>query len=296
MARTLSFLLLLGLSASALAAPSPVTIDSAGRLYLAAGLREQVSASLDGMPEKLRRMFLSESHGKIDAARLAAVTAAAKRTFRIDVFEPSALAAFAAHLDPATVAKTLGFLASPTGRRMVAADVALAKLDPATTDAIANGKLGTPASAQRAALFQRIATVTRATESAAEVYMTMGRSLAVGKAMGYGLDLQDARASVGKKTPPPADLLKSLEVPLERYVAYDYRDLSDADLRDMLTFFESPAGKTYVNASIAALTAGYRSMSRRCGERIGESWREIARSEAQDSSESAPNPPPRPNR
>ncbi len=292
MARTLSFLLLLGLSATVLAAPPSVTIDAAGRLYLAAGMREQVSASLDGMPQKLRRMFVSESQGKLDAARLSVVTAAAKHTFRIDVFEPSALAAFAAHLDPATVESTLAFLASPTGRRMVAADVALAKLDPAATDAIANGKVAAPATPQRAALFQRIAAVTRATDSAAEVYMTMGRSLAVGKAMGYGLDLKDARASVGKKTPPPADLLSSLVVPLERYVAYDYRDLSDADLRNMLAFFDSAAGKTYVNASIEALVAGYRSMSRRCGERIGESWREIARSESQDATEPTPNPAP----
>ena len=292
MARTLSFLLLLGLSATVLAAPPSVTIDAAGRLYLAAGMREQVSASLDGMPQKLRRMFVSESQGKLDAARLSAVTAAAKHTFRIDVFEPSALAAFAAHLDPATVESTLAFLASPTGRRMVAADVALAKLDPAATDAVANGKVAAPATPQRAALFQRIAAVTRATDSAAEVYMTMGRSLAVGKAMGYGLDLKDARASVGKKTPPPADLLSSLVVPLERYVAYDYRDLSDADLRNMLAFFDSAAGKTYVNASIEALVAGYRSMSRRCGERIGESWREIARSESQDATEPTPNPAP----
>ena len=292
MARTLSFLLLLGLSATVLAAPPSVTIDAAGRLYLAAGMREQVSASLDGMPQKLRRMFVSESQGKLDAARLSAVTAAAKHTFRIDVFEPSALAAFAAHLDPATVESTLAFLASPTGRRMVAADVALAKLDPAATDAVANGKVAAPTTPQRAALFQRIAAVTRATDSAAEVYMTMGRSLAVGKAMGYGLDLKDARASVGKKTPPPADLLSSLAVPLERYVAYDYRDLSDADLRNMLAFFDSAAGKTYVNASIEALVAGYRSMSRRCGERIGESWREIARSESQDATEPTPNPAP----
>ena len=292
MARTLSFLLLLGLSATVLAAPPSVSIDAAGRLYLAAGMREQVSASLDGMPQKLRRMFVSESQGKLDAARLSAVTAAAKHTFRIDVFEPSALAAFAAHLDPATVESTLAFLASPTGQRMVAADVALAKLDPAATDAVANGKVAAPATPQRAALFQRIAAVTRATDSAAEVYMTMGRSLAVGKAMGYGLDLKDARASVGKKTPPPADLLSSLVVPLERYVAYDYRDLSDADLRNMLAFFDSAAGKTYVNASIEALVAGYRSMSRRCGERIGESWREIARSESQDATEPTPNPAP----
>ncbi|HUY83809.1 MAG TPA: hypothetical protein VMU86_04490 [Steroidobacteraceae bacterium] len=293
MARTLSLLLLGVLAEAALAAPAAVTIDTAGRLYLAAGLRQQVAASLAGMPAKLKEMFVAESQGKLDAQRLAAVTKAAKLTFRIDVFEPSALAAFAANLDPQAAQESLAFLASPAGERMVSADVALAKLDPAVIDQIASGKIAAPTTPQRTALFKQIESAGRATDSAAEVYMTIGRSLAVGKAMGYGLSLEDAQVAVGKKAPPtPApELLQSLEVPLGRYVAYDYRGLSDADLRAMLAFLDSPAGKTYVNASIDALVAGFRSMSRRCGERIGESWREIAQSEAQDEAAVAPSAP-----
>ena len=301
MARFLSFVLLFAASSAALAA-APVDIDTAGQIYLAAGMREQVGASLDAMPAKLKDLFTSGSSNKLSDKQLEAVADAAKRGFRIDVFEPSALAAFASNLDPDAAAKALAFLATPTGKRMVQDDVALARLDESTIDAISSGKLATPMTAERAALFKRLEAASRATESAATVYLTIGRSLAVGKALGYGLNLDEAEQQVAKteSAAPPAELQRSLEVPLGRYLAYGYRNLSDADLRHMLAFLDSPAGTTYVKASIAALSAGFRSMGRRCGERIGESWRELARAGALDESGAAPAaeaapaaPPPR---
>ncbi|MDE2305510.1 MAG: DUF2059 domain-containing protein [Gammaproteobacteria bacterium] len=283
MFRLPSFVLLLAASSAAFAGAG-VDFDTAGRIYLAAGLREQVSASLPAMPGKLRDLFTSGGTGTLDAKRLAAVDAAAHRAFRIDVFEPQALAAFAAHLDPDAAARTLAFLSSPTGQRMVRDDIALAKLDEKTIDAVAQGKIAVPSSPSRARLFARLETASRATESAATVYLTIGRSIAVGKALGYGLNLEEAEQEVdkGQSTQPSAALEHSLEQPLGRYLAYGYRDLSERDLRRMVAFFESAPGKTYVDASIAALSAGFQSMGRRCGERIGESWRELARAEAQD--------------
>ncbi|HVC00970.1 MAG TPA: hypothetical protein VND80_02090 [Steroidobacteraceae bacterium] len=293
MTRTLSLLLIAAVSATAFAAASPVAMDTAGQIYLAAGLRQQVSASLAAMPEKLRQMFTAQTPDKLSAKQVGAVTDAARHAFRIDVFEPSALAAFAANLDPEAAAKALAFLSSPTGERMVRADIALAELDDATIDEIANGKLGAASTPARAALFKKLETVSLATESTATVYLTIARALAVGKAMGYGLDLQEAEQRVGNAAPatPPPELERSLEVPLERYIAYDYRDLSGADLRKMLGFLQSTAGQTYVKASIAALSAGFRSMGRRCGERIGESWRELAQNEAQGDVVAAPAAP-----
>ena len=49
--------------------------------------------------------------------------------FRIDVFEAPALSAFAANLDADTLKKAEAFLGSDLGKRMVAADVALASLE-----------------------------------------------------------------------------------------------------------------------------------------------------------------------
>ncbi len=300
MVRILSLLLFAACSANALAAGSAVDIDTAGAVYLAAGLREQVSASLPSMPRKMRQLFASESSNKLSEQQLDAVTAAAKRGFRIDAFEPLALAAFAANLDSATVAKSLAFLRSATGRRMVEADIALAELDEATIDKVTAGRLVAPSTPARDALFAKLEQAADSTRAAVQIYLTIGRAVAVGTAMGSGLDLAEAQQRVGKTGPtaPADELARSMQVPLGRYLAYGYRDLSRADLQKILAFLQSKAGKTYVHAYIAAMSAGFDAMGRRCGERIGESWREIALAQARDRMLGAPAadtaPPPAP--
>ncbi len=84
----------------------PVDIDTAATVYQDAAIREQVRASLVTLPSQIRRLFESDHSAQLNAVQLDAVTAAAKRGFRIDVFETPALAVFAANLDPATVKKT----------------------------------------------------------------------------------------------------------------------------------------------------------------------------------------------
>jgi hypothetical protein len=63
-------------------------------------------------------------------------------------------------------------------------------------------------------------------------------------------------------------------------MAYGYRDLSDADLKQLLAFLDSSTGKRYVAAYTTSLGAGFDAMGRRCGEQIGESWRELAQAES----------------
>src|ERR1700737_2948561 len=123
-----ALLSLLSLTANVYAAESTVDIDTAAKLYQAAAMREQVRASLGGVPEHIRQLFAADSSAKLSDPQLAAVSAAAVRGFRIDVFEAPALQAFAEHLDTTTVTKTQAFLASDVGKRMVAADLALATL------------------------------------------------------------------------------------------------------------------------------------------------------------------------
>ncbi len=284
--------LLLLFSANLLAADSAVDINSAGEVYLAAGLREQVRASLAPMPSKIRALFASESSRKLSDKQLAAVTAAAKRGFRIDVFEPPALAAFAANLDRHTVERSLAFLSSTVGKRMVQADTASAEIDEATIDKVTSGKLSVRSTPNRDALLARIGAAEQSATTAVQIYVAIGKAIAVGNALGSGLDLETARQAVAKSANAAADenLQASLKIPLARYLAYGYRDLSDSDLKAILSFMESKAGKIYVHASIAALSAGYDAMGRRCGERIGESWRELGQTEppTPDASAGAP--------
>jgi hypothetical protein len=232
------------------------------------------------MPQQIRRLFEGDSQAKLNSEQLAAVTAAAKRGFRIDVFEAPALSTFAGALDPATVKKTEDFLSSELGKRMVAADVAAASLDQAEIDKVMNGDIAIASTPQRDAILDKLERASRSTESAVEIFLSMGTAVAVGTAVGAGTDpgpVQERSQKAGEET--RAALQDSMRMPLRRYLAYGYRELSDSDLKHILSFLDSSAGKRYVSAYIASMDAGYNAMGRRCGEQLGESFRELAQAQ-----------------
>ena len=274
----LRFVLLILLSGAASAAAAAVDFDAAARVYQAAEVRSQVRASLAAMPERMRQMFSADAAGRLSAEQLDAVAAGAKHGFRIAVFEPAAIAALAANLDPSSLKKSVEFLDSAVGRRMVAADVALAGKDQATIEKIMSGEIAVPTTPQRDAQIVRLEAAAHSADAALQVYLQMGRSIAIGTAIGEGADpvAAEARASKAVDTEARGRLAASLKVSLRRYMAYGYRDLSDADLKVLQAFLESKAGRSYVHAYTEAMNAGFDAMSRRCGEQIGEAWRELS--------------------
>jgi hypothetical protein len=257
-----------------------IDIETAAKIYQEAAIREQVRASLGAMPAHIQQLFSADTAAQLSDQQLKAVTAAAKRGFRIDVFEAPALNAFAANLDAATVKKADAFLVSDLGRRMVAADMATATLEEAKIDTIMNGELTVPSTPQRDALLDKLELASRSTESTVQIFLSMGQAVAIGTAVGSGRDTaavaESARKS-GEASRP--GLEQSMRAPLRRYLAYSYRDLSDGDLKHLLTFLDSPPGKRYVSAYIASLGAGFDAMGRRCGEQLGESLRELAQAQ-----------------
>ena len=267
------------LSTGAYAAQS-IDIETAAKIYQEAAIREQVRASLGVMPAHIQQLFSADTAAQLSDQQLKAVTAAAKRGFRIDVFEAPALNAFAANLDAATVKKADAFLVSDLGRRMVAADMATAMLEEAKIDTIMNGELTVPSTPQRDALLDKLERASRSTESKVQIFLSMGQAVAIGTAVGSGRDTaavaESARKS-GEASRP--GLEQSMRAPLRRYLAYSYRDLSDGDLKHLLAFLDSPPGKRYVSAYIASLGAGFDAMGRRCGEQLGESLRELAQAQ-----------------
>ena len=273
--------LLLLAATGAHAAVATVDMDTAAKVYQAAEVREQIRPSLVTMPARLRDMFAADGAAKLSDAQLAAVNAAAERGFRIDVFEPPALAALAANLDAATVKRTLAFLDGDLGRRMVAADVAVARLDEPSIDKVMSGAMTAPSTPRRDALMTDLEHAAKSTESTVQIFLSMGRALAIGTAIGSGMDpiAADERArKSGEAT--RQEMETNLRQPLRRLVAYGYRDLSNTDLKQLLSFLQSKAGRRYVNAYIASQGAGFDAMGRRCGEQIGESWRELAQTQA----------------
>jgi hypothetical protein len=276
----LRFVLLLAFAADVHATAGVVDIDSAAEVYQDAAIRAQVRASLGAIPQQIRRLFEADSQSKLSSEQLAAVTAAANRGFRIDVFEAPALVVLAGNLDPVTLKKTEAFLSSDLGKRMVAADVAVSRLDQAEIDKVMNGEVSIASTPQRDAVLDKLERASRSTESAVEIFLSMGTAVAVGTAVGAGQDpgpVQERSQKAGEES--RAALEESMRKPLRRYMAYGYRDLSDTDLKHVVSFMESSAGKHYVSAYIASMDAGFNAMGRRCGEQLGESFRELAQAQ-----------------
>jgi hypothetical protein len=262
---------------SAMAVPAPVDIDTAAQLYQAAEIREQVRASLGSMPAQIRRLFQGNTSTPLSDTQLAAVDVAAVRAFRIDVFEAPALSAFAANLDADTVKKSEEFLATESGRRWVAADLGLASLKDADAEKIMNGDITTASTPQRNVLFEKLERAERSAESSVLILLTMGTAVATGTAVGSGMDPGPVEQRTRKSSESSRQTMEdNLREPMRRYMAYGYRDLSDADLKHVLSFLQTPAGKQYISAYLASLGAGFYAMGRHCGEQLGESLRELA--------------------
>jgi hypothetical protein len=287
----------LGVAATAHAAIVPVDMDTAAQLYQAAEIREQVRATLGSMPAQMRKLFQGNTSTPLSVTQLAAVNVAAIRAFRIDVFEAPALSAFAANLDADTVKKAEAFLATDAGKRMVAADVGLASLSDADADKIMNGDNAPASTPQRAVLVEKLERAERSSESTVQILLTMGTAVALGTAVGSGMEPGPVEERARKSGEASRQALEeNLREPMRRYMAYGYRDLSDADLKHVLSFLQSTAGKQYISAYLASLGAGFYAMGRRCGEQLGESLRELAMAqsatEGPDHADHGPPPPP----
>jgi hypothetical protein len=290
------FALLLGLAGLARAGVPPVDMDTAAQLYQEAAIREQVRASLGAMPAHIRKLFQGNTSTPLTEPQLDAVNLAATRAFRIDVFDAPALSAFAANLDVDTLKKTEAFLATDAGKQFVAAELGLASLSDTDADKVMNGDMAVPSTPQRTVIFEKLERAERSSESTVQILLTMGTAVAAGTAVGSGMDPGPVEQRARKSGEASRQTLQeNLREPMRRYMAYGYRDVSDADLRHVLSFLQSPAGKQYISAYLASLGAGFYAMGRRCGEQLGESLRELAMAQlATESAEQAQPLPTKP--
>ena len=179
---------------------------------------------------------------------------AATRAFRIDVFDAPALSAFAANLDADTLKKAEAFLATDTGKRMVAADLALASLSDTDADKVMNGDIAAPSTPQRDALIEKLERAERSAESTVQILVTMGTAVAAGTAVGSGLDPGPVEQRARKSGEASRQTMEeNMREPIAALLAYGYRDLSDADLKHVLAFLQSTAGKQYISAYLRLL-------------------------------------------
>jgi hypothetical protein len=245
------------------------------------------------MPGQIRKLFQGNTSTPLTDSQLQAVNLAATRAFRIDVFDAPALSAFAANLDADTLKKAEAFLATDSGKRMVAADLGLASLSDADADKVMNGDISAPSTPQRNALFEKLERAERSSESTVQILLTMATAVAAGTAVGSGMDPGPVEQRARKSGEASRQTMEeNMREPMRRYMAYGYRDLSDADLKRVLAFLQSTEGKRYISAYLASLGAGFYAMGKRCGEQLGESFRELAMAQLATESAAPAQPAP----
>ena len=146
----------------------------------------------------------------------------------------------------------LAFFQSPLGRKIVAAELLATR-----RDQLARHAQGLPrmeADATRQLLINHLSRALPASEAGAEVSLAIAGVAADSlSSMIPGL-LGGGQANMlnGQRK----RLMEQISGELDNTLLYVYRDLSDPELEEFVTFAESSDGKTYYQAALAAVRAG----------------------------------------
>jgi hypothetical protein len=150
-------------------------------------------------------------------------------------------------------APALAFFQSPLGRKVVAAELLATR-----RDQLAKNAQGLPhieADATRSLIIGHLAQALPAREAGAEV------SLAIAGVAADSLSqmipgLLGGGQAQGMLNGQRERLMQQIDKDLNNTLLYVYRDLSDPELEEFATFAESPEGKAYYQAALAAIRAG----------------------------------------
>ena len=256
------------------AAEADVDAATAAQVYAAAETREQMRPAYKAMPAQMRKIFAMR--GSFTEERLAAVEIATEASFREEIFEPTVLISLATNLDPGTASKTLEFLGGSLGRRLMAAQIAIARLDQSDADKIMLGETEVSSTPQRDAIITQIEQAAKTAETTAAIFMTMEQGVLDGSILGTGKKVPPENERLRKeKEARRIEIESQMREPLRRLLAYGYRDLSNDELAQILDFIQSTEGRNYIQAYFVALQAGYEAMGKSCGIEIAKKWRAI---------------------
>ena len=147
----------------------------------------------------------------------------------------------------------LSFFQSPLGRKIVAAELLATR-----PDQLAKHARGLPrieASATRQLLINHLSRALPAREAGAEITLAIAGvaadslSAMIPGILGGGL-------APGMLNSQRQRLMEQIGGELDNTLLYVYRDLPDPELEEFVTFAESPDGKAYYQAALAAIRAG----------------------------------------
>ncbi|KPA89542.1 MULTISPECIES: DUF2059 domain-containing protein [Pseudomonas] len=223
----------------------PAWADSHDQLYKVAGWPEQrahFSDALGAAQQKYRN--------SLPPAVYQALVNNSNQRFAPQAMDQRAEAQLRQNL--ANPAPALKFFQSPLGRKIVAAELLATR-----RDQLAKNAQGLPhieASATRRLLINHLANALPAREAGAEVSLAIA-GVAADSLSSMIPGLLGAGTAQGLLNGQRERLMQQIGNDLENTLLYVYRDLSDPELEEFSNFAESPEGRTYYKAALAAIRA-----------------------------------------
>ena len=224
----------------------PAWADNLDELFNVAGWPEQRAHFNDALSAAQKRY----SNNLPPAVYQALVTNSSQR------FDPQAMdrrAKDKMRESLADPAPALTYFQSPLGRKIVAAELLATR-----SDQLAKHARGLPrmeASATRQLLINHLSNALPAREAGAEVSLAIA-GVAADSLSSMIPGLLGGGQAQGMLNSQRQRLMEQIGGELDNTLLYVYRDLSDPELEEFVTFAESPEGKTYYQAALAAIRAG----------------------------------------
>ncbi|WP_447588242.1 hypothetical protein [Aquipseudomonas campi] len=220
--------------------------DEHARLYQAAGWPQQREHFSDALVVAQQRYS-----NTLPPAVYQALVDNSNRRFAAQALEQRSQAALRAQLSNPQPA--LQFFESPLGRKVIAAEVLATRRDQLAKNA--KGLPRSDASATRRLLIRHLAQAVPASDAAAEVSLALAGVAAdsLSQMLPGLLGGGQAQALLDNQR---EQFKQQINTDLDNTLLYVYRDLSDPELEEFVSFAQSSDGQAYYRAALGALRAG----------------------------------------
>jgi hypothetical protein len=251
----------------ALAAPAlaeRANSEDVDALIALAGLRPEYEV----VGENLAAQF--EADADLEAATRARLARAARRAFGADELLADLRAELLARSDERAIREANAWLRSELGRRVRAAQAAVADDDGAAHAArYARSLSRRPPRAERLAQIRRLDAASRRTETAVDAAVALATASLLARNAVRGsplpeLELRRAVAARGR-----AEYARKLPPATTAVALWTFEPFADGELANVIAHFESPAGRRRVDAVHVALLASYEKATQRLLAELG---------------------------
>lgn len=224
----------------------PVLADIHADLYQAAGWAQQRANFNDALSAAQQRYRKSLPPAVYDA-----LVSNSSQRFAPQAMDQRALQSFRENLPDAQPALT--FFESPLGHKIVSSEQLATRKDQLAQ--YANGLPVVEASDSRRLLISHLANALPAKEAGAEVSLALA-GVAADSLSQMIPGLLGGDTAQGLLNSQRQRLMSQIGADLNNTLLFVYRDLSDPELDEFITFAESAQGKTYYQAALTAVRSG----------------------------------------